>query len=72
MKKSRKKRQCDYDQTRDEGCAYFRIKHIGDPVYCAVQRQPSDEENKEDHIGKDRGKVHHLRFGKEMEDDLMM
>lgn len=45
--------------------AYFGIKHICDSFNRAVQHQPSDEENEEHHIGKDCGKVHHLRFGGE-------
>ena len=43
---------------------YSRVKHVGDSVNRTVQHQPSDEEDEEHHVGKDCGKVHHLRFGK--------
>lgn len=42
--------------------AYFRIKHVGDTIHRSIQCQPSDEEDEEHHVGKDWGKVHHLRF----------
>lgn len=51
--------------TRHFICGYLGVEHVGDSLQGPIQKESSDKEAEQNHIGEDGGEIHHLESEKE-------